>query len=631
MKNGYYIFAYVEINEYANYYKIDTQRHDQNISLWEYKNGELTLLRYWELERLSRIKHHNKAFSTKEQFLGFVSQLLLQFGLSVSELIGIHAPPYFEVEDSIHCLIDNDYNYHSFCHLFSALLMETEMFYTKDILAFSVDLDSDYIIDEKKANMHDYVGCYSRKGVLEFFPIESPAPLWTVASHDMKLGEGTLMALASASSVQFVKELDFSKELFFTNDDRFSRVYDAIKSLANECNENNIETTLRNYDSTFSFDDNVKSAIMKVVQGLSLTIMQRNVIRAIKRYNICPSETILAMSGGFSLNCPTNSSLLKTNRFKGFIAPPCVNDSGQSLGMALYHFYKISECKLSFSFDSAYHGTGYSEKRALKLYMPWITSVEDFDVDKAIGDVMNNAIVWFDGNSEIGPRALGHRSLISMATSLMAKNKINEIKKRQFWRPVAPIVLESEGKFWFEDYIPSKYMLLTFDIKKDAEDIVKAISHLDKSARIQTIFDENERIVQILKRLYEVVGVPILCNTSLNDYKEPIIETPEEAIEFALKKKIHVVYLNGKRITLNTCEDISKLPKLKPMLDLWENTKQIVNPVLDCAEYDFYYWSNFERVFPLDSEMSIKIVKRLYTAFKKRKNTKYIDYHNFYY
>lgn len=150
MKNGYYIFAYVEINEYANYYKIDTQRHDQNISLWEYKNGELTLLRYWELERLSRIKHHNKAFSTKEQFLGFVSQLLLQFGLSVSELIGIHAPPYFEVEDSIHCLIDNDYNYHSFCHLFSALLMETEMFYTKDILAFSVDLDSDYIIDEKK-------------------------------------------------------------------------------------------------------------------------------------------------------------------------------------------------------------------------------------------------------------------------------------------------------------------------------------------------------------------------------------------------------------------------------------------------------------------------------------------------
>ncbi|HEA3703062.1 TPA: hypothetical protein RVZ60_005340 [Salmonella enterica subsp. enterica serovar Derby] len=93
MKNGYYLFAYVEINKYANYYQIDTKRHDQNISLWEYFDGNLTLLRYWELERLSRIKHHNKAFSTKEQFIKFVNQLLSQFDLDDSKLVGIHAPP----------------------------------------------------------------------------------------------------------------------------------------------------------------------------------------------------------------------------------------------------------------------------------------------------------------------------------------------------------------------------------------------------------------------------------------------------------------------------------------------------------------------------------------------------------
>ncbi len=68
MRNGYYLYAYIEINEYANYYKTDTKRHDQNISLWKYSDGDLSLVRYWELERLSRIKHHNKAFSTKEQF-----------------------------------------------------------------------------------------------------------------------------------------------------------------------------------------------------------------------------------------------------------------------------------------------------------------------------------------------------------------------------------------------------------------------------------------------------------------------------------------------------------------------------------------------------------------------------------
>lgn len=100
MRNGYYLYAYIEINEYANYYKTDTKRHDQNISLWKYSDGDLSLVRYWELERLSRIKHHNKAFSTKEQFIAFINQLLSHFDLDDSKLVGIHAPPYFElIED----------------------------------------------------------------------------------------------------------------------------------------------------------------------------------------------------------------------------------------------------------------------------------------------------------------------------------------------------------------------------------------------------------------------------------------------------------------------------------------------------------------------------------------------------
>lgn len=75
MKKGYYLFAYVEINKYANFYKTDTKRHDQNISLWEYDGGKLSLLRYWELERLSRIKHHNKAFYSETQFKNIVNQV----------------------------------------------------------------------------------------------------------------------------------------------------------------------------------------------------------------------------------------------------------------------------------------------------------------------------------------------------------------------------------------------------------------------------------------------------------------------------------------------------------------------------------------------------------------------------
>lgn len=81
MEKGYYLFAYVEINKYANFYKTDTKRHDQNISLWEYDGGKLSLLRYWELERLSRIKHHNKAFYSETQFKNIVNVLLSEFNL----------------------------------------------------------------------------------------------------------------------------------------------------------------------------------------------------------------------------------------------------------------------------------------------------------------------------------------------------------------------------------------------------------------------------------------------------------------------------------------------------------------------------------------------------------------------
>ena len=128
MRNGYYLYAYIEINEYANYYKTDTKRHDQNISLWKYSDGDLSLVRYWELERLSRIKHHNKAFSTKEQFIAFINQLLSHFDLDDSKLVGIHAPPYFELIEDRNFMISDEYNYHSLCHLFSVLLLNDAPF-----------------------------------------------------------------------------------------------------------------------------------------------------------------------------------------------------------------------------------------------------------------------------------------------------------------------------------------------------------------------------------------------------------------------------------------------------------------------------------------------------------------------
>lgn len=294
MEKGYYLFAYVEINKYANFYKTDTKRHDQNISLWEYDGGKLSLLRYWELERLSRIKHHNKAFYSETQFKNIVNVLLSEFNLQLSDIKEIYAYPYLNDKQQKIEYIDNNYNYHSICHMFSSLLMNTSDFYNENMLSFSVDLDSDYISEKKDNKKNDYIGCFSQKGKLNFFPIESPAPLWSVASHDFKLGEGTLMALSNALKTEFIQNLDFSNERFFKyNNDYIVKIYQKIKDVANTCNENNIKTTLKSYDHNFTFDDNLKSAIMKIIQKISLSAMERNVNYAIQKFKVNPKNTIL--------------------------------------------------------------------------------------------------------------------------------------------------------------------------------------------------------------------------------------------------------------------------------------------------------------------------------------------------
>jgi len=143
-----------------------------------------------------------------------------------------------------------------------------------------MDLDSDCLNEERSTAKHDYVGCFSDRGNIEYFPIESPAPLWSIASHDKKMGEGTLMALASACKSKFKWEFDFSKYTFFTSSYKMNyKVYSEINVVENMCNEDNYKKFLIDYDENFSFADNLISASMKVIQQLSQEIVERNIRR----------------------------------------------------------------------------------------------------------------------------------------------------------------------------------------------------------------------------------------------------------------------------------------------------------------------------------------------------------------
>ena len=369
-------------------------------------------------------------------------------------------------------------------HIFSAVFVKgSSYFYNSDILAFAVD--------------NKPQGAVCRKGQISYFKISSPAFLWEIASKIFGSSEGSLMALASSSTSLF--------------------------------------------DRRFDFKSNFTSCIMRGIQHLSDFMMQKTIAKALKKYHLNPKNTALALSGGFALNCPSNSFLRKHFGFSDILIPPCTDNSGQSLGLALQYFYEEAEkekSNIDFAPLSAYMGQAFTYKHSSRPFTP----------TQFVKDIENAPIVWFNGNAEIGPRALGNRSILADPRTLKSKETLNKIKRREWWRPVAPIVMEERAGDFFTPAIHSPFMLELVKVKSDKISAIPAVVHLDSTARIQTVNErENPLIYKALAAFYKKTGIPVLCNTSLNDKNEPIINTPEQALAFASKKKIKVAYINGYR------------------------------------------------------------------------------------
>ena len=180
---------------------------------------------------------------------------------------------------------------------------------------------------------------------------------------------------------------------------------------------------------------------MKIVQKASIEIMVENIKKAIRCFDIDPSKTYLSIVGGYGLNCPTNSYLMEHFQFKGYLAPPCVNDGGIALGKGLYRFY-LDDPKIQFHFNSAYYGDADNNLDAVTqstAFSSFIDKIEAFNLEQVIRDIQHYPIVWFDGRAEIGPRSLGNRSLLGDPRKQLTKDRLNHIKKRELWRPVAPV------------------------------------------------------------------------------------------------------------------------------------------------------------------------------------------------
>jgi carbamoyltransferase len=245
-------------------------------------------------------------------------------------------------------------------------------------------------------------------------------------------------------------------------------------------------------------------------------------------------EPALAMAGGVALNCVANSLLAREGPFEEVWIQPAAGDAGTALGAALYLAGRLGDRPEPMG--TAALGRGWSEEELEAWLREAAVPFErPADLPGAVADALarDRIVAWFQGRSEWGPRALGHRSLLADPRNPRNLDRLNRVKGREEFRPVAPMVLEQRAAEIFEGGpLPSPYMLFTHRVRPAWRDLIPAVVHVDGTARIQTIDPDREPLVARMLRAFEArTGVPVVVNTSLNTAGRPIVDDPRDALE----------------------------------------------------------------------------------------------------
>lgn len=249
----------------------------------------------------------------------------------------------------------------------------------------------------------------------------------------------------------------------------------------------------------------------------------------------------LVISGGVALNCVANARILRDTDFERVWVPPVASDTGVCFGSALYHWHQTLGKPRSFELDHAYWGKEFTDAEIVaaldKAGLAYKRMDEGALLKQVAQDLADLKIVgWFQGRAEIGPRALGNRSILSAATTNKMKDLINaRIKHREYFRPFAPVVLMERLTDFFEYTHPDPFMTVAPMIRKDKVDLIPAAAHVDGTGRIQTISrHQNPRYYGVIEEYEKLTGIPVILNTSFNR-QEPVVNAPEQAISCYLR------------------------------------------------------------------------------------------------
>jgi carbamoyltransferase len=265
-------------------------------------------------------------------------------------------------------------------------------------------------------------------------------------------------------------------------------------------------------------------------------VLEETVLKITEWLHKETGEENLCLAGGVALNCVLNGRIRDQGYFKNIWVQPASGDDGTALGAALWiDAQERNAIDKAFVMNHAYWGPEYSDAE-IEKFIKWakvpykkLTNVaeqaaEILAQDKIIG--------WYQGRMEYGPRALGSRSILASPISPKMQARLNEVKDREDFRPVAPVVLEEEAANWFENAGYSPFMLFVYNVKPEQAGKIPAVRHVDGTARIQTINrEQHPQYYDLLKAFQQKTGVPILVNTSFNTLSKPIVCSPRDAIE----------------------------------------------------------------------------------------------------
>ncbi|MGW4291788.1 carbamoyltransferase family protein [Micromonospora chersina] len=256
----------------------------------------------------------------------------------------------------------------------------------------------------------------------------------------------------------------------------------------------------------------------------------------------------LVFAGGVALNCIANRKILDETPFESVFFQPAASDTGLALGAALYGKHVLGGSTDRWVMTDAYLGRDYREDEVLAAlaategltirYHGPDTSNPYFASERPIAEVTaglladNMIVAWFQGGSEYGPRALGHRSILMDPRHEGNKDILNHrVKKREGFRPFAPSVLAEHAAEYFDLDVPSPFMILSADALDGVAERIPAVIHVDNSARVQTVTKaDNGVYYDLITEFAKLTGVPVLLNTSFNIAGEPIVETPADAL-----------------------------------------------------------------------------------------------------